>query len=90
MISLDTLPVRSDAPWRNIDGNIIVVQPKEGHIYPLNSVATKIWLLLDGTRSVSEIIEIVAAEFEGEIDQIREDTLLFLEQLEKSSLTQKR
>ena len=88
MITTDSVPARSDVPWRNIDGNVIVVRPMDGVLYPLNSVATRIWLLLDGTKQVSEIIDTVAAEFEGEEDQIRKDVFLFLEELEKASLIQ--
>ena len=86
MMTTDTFPIRADVSWRNIDGIALVVQPKEGAIYPLNSVATKIWLLSDGTRCVADIIEALVSEFEGEPDEIRKDTLLFLEELERASL----
>lgn len=86
MIHSDSIPVRLDIPWRNIDGNAIVVQPKEGVLYPLNSVATRIWILSDGTRNVEEIVAALISEFEGEPDEIRKDSLLFLEALEKVSL----
>ena len=88
MITDQNIFIRSDVPWRNIDGNVIVVRPTDGIIYPLNSVATKIWLLLDEARCVADIIDVVAGEFEEETDQIRKDVLLFLEELEKASLIQ--
>jgi len=78
--------LRSEVPWRNIDGNVIVVRPMDGVLYPLNSVATRIWLLLDGTSEVTKIINTLTAEFEGDAEEIREDALLFLEELEKASL----
>ena len=86
MITNETIPTRADVPWRNIDGNVIIVKPTEGFLYPLNSVATKIWLLSDGTKQVADIVEALVTEFDGEADQIRKDALLFLEELEKASL----
>ena len=86
MITDEIIPLRIDVPWRNIDGNIIVVKPMEGVLYPLNSVATQIWLLSDGTKRVADIIEILLAEFDGEADAIRKDTFLFLEELANASL----
>ena len=83
-----TIPIRAEVPWRHIDGNVIVVQPKEGHIYPLNSVATRIWLLVDGTRCVADIAETLIKEFEGDAEEIQKDTLFFLEELEKAALIQ--
>lgn len=86
MMTLESTARRRDVPWRNIDGNVIVVQPKEGILYPLNSVATKIWLLSDGTHSISEMVKAVAEEFEEERGQIEKDTLLFLEALGRADL----
>lgn len=86
MMTLESAPTRSDVPWRNIDGNVVVVQPKEGILYPLNGVATKIWLLLDGKHRVKEIIEALHEEFEAEVEDIEKDAFSFLETLEKTDL----
>lgn len=90
MISYESVPIRCDVPWRHIDGNALVVKPREGVTYPLNTVATRIWLLSDGTRRVAEILDTLVEEFEGEADEIRRDALLFLEELQKVSLIQSR
>lgn len=86
MISQEAIPSRADIPWRNIDGNVLIVQPAEGHIYPLNSVATRIWLLSDGRRRVDEILHALAEEFDAQPEDIRRDALRFLEELEKAAL----
>ena len=89
MMTDESIPTRADVAWRNIDGNDIDVNPTEGVLYPLNSVATRIWLLADGTKRVADMIEILLTEFEGEADTIRQDALLFLAELEKVSLIKK-
>ena len=90
MMTPESVPARTEVPWRDIDGNVIVVRPVDGVLYPLNNVATKIWLLVDGKRRIAEIIDAVTEEFQGEAEEIRQDTLLFLEELEKASLIQKK
>ena len=80
------LPLRAETPWRNIDGNVLVVKPTEGILYPLNSVGSRIWCLADGRRTVEEIAEVLADEFDAPADAIRKDTRLFLEQLQAASL----
>lgn len=85
-------PLRKQVPWRVIDVESLVVDVKAGLIYPLNSVATRIWQLCDGQRTVEEIVQIVAAEFETDGQTAREDTTGFIQELlhrELISLAQK-
>jgi hypothetical protein len=51
-------------------------------IYTLNDVAAHIWELLDGRRSVGEIVEAIVAEFEVEPEEAEADLEEFLQQLE--------
>jgi len=86
MSVLGCVPVRRDVPWRNIAGNVLLVHPEEGIVYPLNQVATRIWMLIDGTKSVAHILKILLSEFKGGANHIRDDTLSFLFQLEEANL----
>ena len=89
MITDTSTPLRCDLPWRNIEGNVIVVKPTDGILYPLNSVATQIWLLSDGAKRVCEIVEALVGEFDAPKEQIQKDTCRFLAELEKASLIQR-
>lgn len=85
-------PRRKQVPWRVIDVESLVVDVKAGLLYPLNSVATRIWQLCDGQRTVEEIVQIVVAEFDTDWETAREDTTGFIQELfqrELISLTQK-
>lgn len=75
-----------DIAWRIIDGEAFLVNPKASLIYPLNAVATRIWQLLDGEKSVEEIICIMQEEFKQNKEIIKKDALEFLDKLLKASL----
>lgn len=86
MPSAERYPARRHVAWRAIDTEALVVDPKAGLLYPLNSVAARIWELCDGARTVEAIIDIVAEEFDAPRATITADTNEFLEALAASNL----
>lgn len=50
-------------------------------IFNLNATGTYIWEQIDGRRSLVQIADLVAGEFEVEPDQARADCAVFIEQL---------
>jgi Coenzyme PQQ synthesis protein D (PqqD) len=74
-------PVRKQVPWRAIDTETLVVDVKAGLLFPLNSVATRIWQLCDGRHMVDEIVQIITAEFDADDKTIRQDTAEFIQEL---------
>ena len=51
-------------------------------IFTLNDVGARIWDLLDGDRSVEEIIEVIATEYAVDRETAAGDVAGFLDQLE--------
>lgn len=49
---------------RVVDGSAVIVLADSGEVTVLNPVGTRIWELVDGTRSVGEIADAIQAEFE--------------------------
>jgi hypothetical protein len=82
----DAFPLRRSVPWRTLDTEALVVDVKGGLLYPLNSVAARIWDLCDGARSVDEIVDWLAAEFEAPEPTIRADAIEFIERLADAKL----
>lgn len=64
----------------------MVLDVKTGLLYPLNAVATRIWELCDGGRSVAAIAETITGEFDAEETTIRSDVLAFVEALASARL----
>jgi hypothetical protein len=86
MASLEKVYVHSeDVVAREIEGEIIIVPLVAGiadvddELYTLNETGKAIWKLLDGTKSLREVAEELAREFEG--DEIVRDVLGFVTEL---------
>jgi len=73
---------------RNIAGEFILVPLRRKvadveSIYTMNEVGGRIWELVDGERSVGEILGMVIEEFEVQPAEAEADVVGFLRQLEK-------
>jgi hypothetical protein len=86
MASPDAYPCRREVPWRVLDTETLVVDVKGGMLYPLNAVATRIWQLCDGTRSVEAIGRALIDEFEAGEATVRADVDRFIGELEAAGL----
>ena len=86
MESNSTYPCRRQVPWRVLDTEALVVDVKAGLLYPLNSVGARIWQLSDGQRSVDEIVQCLATEFDADEKTIRQDAADFIRELRQRGL----
>jgi hypothetical protein len=84
--------VRSDrVVSRVIAGETLIVPISKGvgdlaSIYSLNPVATTIWEALSHPRSKSEIVQVIARDFETENAQVERDIEAFLIDMESVGL----
>ena len=83
MASIDNSRIyrKRDIPWRIIEGEAIVVEVDKGEIIHLNEAGAEIWNVLDGKKTVSDIIKHIRSEFEVREEVAERDTLEFLGQL---------
>jgi hypothetical protein len=79
---------RKDIPGRVIEDKTLVVNPKTSLIYPFNAVASRIWELLDGTRSLDDVAAIIVQEFDTDGGTALADLTDFVHDLEKAGLVQ--
>ena len=84
----DRYPRRRQVPWRTLDTEALVVDVSGGTLYPLNSVAARIWELCDGARSVEDIVHALAHEFDAEDAVIRRDAERFIDELTAARLVE--
>ncbi len=73
-------------PWREIDGRAIVLQPAAGKVHELNPVATLLWRLSDGTRTLDQLSREVAGLFEVTESAALEDARGFVSSLSRLGL----
>lgn len=70
-----------DTAFREIEGLAYVVDPATSDLHSFNEVASRVWVLLDGERTVSEVVDMVVGEFDVDRATAEADTLELLEEL---------
>ncbi len=71
---------------RLIDGEAVLILAEASEIKVLNGVGSRIYELADGTRSIDEIAECLAREYEAPYEQVLRDTHEFLQGLVAGSV----
>jgi hypothetical protein len=87
MTAGEGVPVKHpDAAARVYDEEAFVVLPHKGQYKILNGVGTRVWGLIDGSRSVSDIAHIIAEEYETTYETALSDVETFLGDLENNGM----
>jgi hypothetical protein len=76
----------ADVAWRMIDGEAVIVTPSDSMMHSLNEVGTRIWELMDGSRSIRDIATTLEAEFQVDGQRVEADALWFVDCLAKKGL----
>lgn len=71
---------------RIVDGEALIVLADSGEVTVLNEVGSRIWKLADGSRSVAEIIETIAAEYDTTPQQAQQDVESFVRELVENQM----
>jgi hypothetical protein len=66
---------------RVVDGSAVIVLADSGEVQVLNSVGTRIWELMDGTRSVRDIESAIESEYEVSLGEAARDVQELVQQL---------
>lgn len=75
-----------DVAWREVVDETLIVDPRNGRIYPLNPVASYVWKRLDGTRDLDSIQKGILEEFEISEEEAARDLQEFVEQVKQAGL----
>ena len=71
---------------RIIDGEAVIVLPESSQVNVLNEVGSRIWELIDSTRSIGEITEIIVAEYDVTAEQAERDVEEFIQELVENKM----
>jgi len=74
-----------DAAHRVVDGEAVIVMPRDAKVLTLNPVGTLVWSLLEA-RTVAEIATLVTDEFDVNEARALEDTVAFLTDLQSRGM----
>jgi hypothetical protein len=70
---------------RIVEGEALIVLADSGQVNVLNPVGTRMWELMDGTRSVQQIADTICDEFDVAEDEAKRDLEEFVQQLIESN-----
>lgn len=76
----------SNVAARVYGSDAVVISPDEGMVRMLNPTATRIWQLVDGSRSVEEIAVALTGEFDVNLAQARQSVIRLLTELSEKQL----
>jgi len=79
-----------DAAFRTIQGKTFVVSASVGSILQLNELGGRVWDLLDGQRTATDIAGIIASEFEVTEPVADADVAAFVRTLEDRGVARPR
>lgn len=66
---------------RTIDDQAVIILADSGNVTILNPVGTRVWDLIDGIRSVSDILTVITREYEVTPEEAQTDVYAFLTDL---------
>ena len=66
---------------RIIEQEAIVILPAQGQVKVLSEVGARIWDLVDGQRTISDLIDIICEEYEVKREEVEKDTMDFVQRL---------
>jgi hypothetical protein len=60
---------------RVVDGEALLIHLHSGRYFSLNSVGTRVWECLDGSRSIKDLTAVVVSEYEVSEERAQADVL---------------
>lgn len=89
-IKLESVVQRDpDQEFSMIDDEVVMLSLKNGEYYALNSVASRIWEIIEERKTVDQITEILMEEFEVDHATCLHDTLECLADFRQKELIKK-
>ncbi len=81
-----TVSVTSDQVWCDLAGETAILDLKSGQYYGLNTVGARIWELLQDSRTVTELLDVLLSEFDVEALSCERDLFTLLGDLHNKGL----
>ena len=64
-----------------LNDEAVLLLPTKGEVKVLNDVGARIWSLADGSRTIAQIVAVIAAEYAVQPAQAEADALAFVAEL---------
>lgn len=82
MRRLDSIPVKcGKSSWHPLEGEVVLIDRDEGELIRFNAIGAEIWQVVDGQRTVQDIVDHICNTFEVKRRRAEKDVIRFLKQL---------
>ena len=86
-MKLISIPVQNEEiTYHKVENEGLLIHGQKGKVRTVNLVGDFIWNLIDGQKSVEQIIVQVKSEFNYQVDTIKSDVIHYLQELSDRSL----
>lgn len=85
-----TVVVTKDQVSSDLDGEAVILNLKTGIYHGLDTVGTRIWKLLQESKTVKDILDTLILEYEVELERCERDLLALLQKLADEGLIEVR
>jgi Coenzyme PQQ synthesis protein D (PqqD) len=87
MMNPESYPQRKDQVLvQKTASDFLLFNMNDGNYYSLNEVGCRVWELCDGTRSIAQLVETLAAEYDAPKEALAQDVSELLEKLQGGKL----
>jgi hypothetical protein len=77
-----------DVVWRELDGEVVILNLTTGHYYGLEGAANEIWRLLLEHGTTERVVEIMARDYDIDVGRLRQDVEAVVRDLAERSILQ--
>ena len=71
----------ADLIWRTLEDEMVIIRPSDGQVRVLNDVAAFAWQMIDGKRSIDDLVEAICGAFDVDKGEAEADLNEFMDQL---------
>lgn len=75
--------------WREVRGEIVVINMKSGEYHIFNSVGSMIWLAIADGKNINEIFKDIVNRYDVELEKVSIETNNFINNLLQQGLLEK-
>ena len=69
----ESLSLAPNLPWQQLDGQIVILNPKDNLAFELNEVGSRVWQAIDSKSDFQSLISELELEFDVEREQLEAD-----------------
>jgi len=89
ILSQDIFKTTDEVTWRDVNGELVVLRLTSGEYYSFNSIGRLTWMNITEGKSIAEVVDAIAAEYEVSHEQAESDVHSFVEGLLTNDLLYK-